>query len=95
MANKITKETIEKIAHLAHLKLSDPAALVEDLSAIVSWMELLNEVDVSDVAPLAHPMEIAPTMRADKPDAPLPQDEALGSAPESQGGFFVVPKTNE
>ncbi len=95
MAKAIDQKTIEKMARLSHLQLDDVVGVSEDLSAILSWIGQLEEVDVSGVEPLAHAMELAPVQRADVADPPLDVETALGSAPESQSGFFTTPKTNE
>ena len=95
MSNTIDSKTIEKMARLAHLKLEDSAAFQADLSAILDWMSQLDEVDISGVEPLAHPMALASKMRADVAGEPIKREVALGSAPESQSGFFTTPKTNE
>lgn len=97
MAEIIDKKTIEKMAKLSHIKLEDGANFSADLSAILDWMAQLDEVDVSGVEPLASPLALKQdsVMREDKAAEPIDQETALGSAPESQSGFFTTPKTNE
>jgi aspartyl-tRNA(Asn)/glutamyl-tRNA(Gln) amidotransferase subunit C len=97
MPNEIDKTTLEKIVKLAHIKIEGRAldAHRRDLAAILDWMEQLNEVDISGVAPLAHPIELKAVMREDQIEEPIAQEIALGTAAESQSGFFTTPKTNE
>ena len=51
-----------------------------------------NEVDVSDVPPTKHVIDLANVSREDVPRPSLRPEEALANAPESMHDYFVVPK---
>ncbi len=93
----LDKATVAHIAALARIRLSgaelDP--LVDELSHILTWMEQLNEVDTSAVAPMASVATAGLPMREDKVTDGGRRDEILGNAPRAARGFFVVPKVIE
>ena len=62
------------------------------LSGIVTFMEQLNEVDVTGVEPIAHALPLSNVLREDVVEASLPLDQVLQNAPETDGPFFKVPK---
>jgi aspartyl-tRNA(Asn)/glutamyl-tRNA(Gln) amidotransferase subunit C len=81
------------VATLARLDLSDDelAHLTPQLSAILDYVDLLNEVNTEGVEPLAHPLEVHNVFRADETDESLPVDAALANAPDRRGNYFGVP----
>ena len=50
-----------------------------------------SELDLSDVEPTAHPLDLVNVWAEDEPRPSLPVDEALANAPDRQDGFFKVP----
>jgi aspartyl-tRNA(Asn)/glutamyl-tRNA(Gln) amidotransferase subunit C len=69
--------------------------LRNDLNGILNWIEQLNEVDVTGVAPLTGAVGMALAMRPDVvTDGGYP-DKILSNAPERIGNFFAVPKVVE
>lgn len=97
MSNLIDKKTIAKMAKLSHVKIEESQLdlYIEELNKILVWMGQLDEVDVSKVQPLAHPLVLEQVMREDKVEEPISSQTALRNAPESKSGFFTTPKTNE
>jgi aspartyl-tRNA(Asn)/glutamyl-tRNA(Gln) amidotransferase subunit C len=94
---KADKETLRKIAHLARLEF-DPASeekMLTSLNDILSWVEKLNEIDTTEVAPLTHLSEEVNVMREDEVIAPLPHENALLNAPKKDADYFRVPKVLE
>jgi aspartyl-tRNA(Asn)/glutamyl-tRNA(Gln) amidotransferase subunit C len=89
----LSRETVEKVALLARLKLSDEelAQMTTQLGQIVGYVEQLAEVDTSGVEPLAHPLDTANVFRDDEPRPSLPRDETLANAPKSDGECYLVP----
>lgn len=88
--------TIRRIASLARIRIEDHEVepLCHELNGILGWIEQLNEVDVSHVAPLSGAAG-GIAMRADMvTDGGYP-DKVLANAPERIGDFFVVPKVVE
>jgi aspartyl-tRNA(Asn)/glutamyl-tRNA(Gln) amidotransferase subunit C len=94
----ISESDIEKIAQLAHLEISDDERrmFAPQIAEIVAYVEQLNEVDTSDIAPalggLTPEGEQTESSRADEVQPSLGQKLALGQAPDPASGHFRVPK---
>jgi aspartyl-tRNA(Asn)/glutamyl-tRNA(Gln) amidotransferase subunit C len=88
---------IKYVAHLARLALSpeEEQKLGAQLGHILSYIEKLQQVDVSRVDPTAHAFPVINVMRADVVQASLPNEEALRNAPAKANGLFIVPKIVE
>jgi len=93
----IDKQTVQKVANLARLKITDEEAdrYGPQLSGIINFVEQLNEVDTDNVEPLASPVDITLRLREDKVTDGNIQKDVLANAPEELEGFFVVPKVVE
>ncbi len=93
----LDKATVTHIARLARLRVPEDEleALADELSSILTWIEQLDEVDASEVAPMTSAVELRLPMRADVVDDGGKQADILSDAPESELGFFVVPKVIE
>ena len=89
----ITREEVLHVARLARLELTDDevAKFQEQLSAIIDAISKVSELDLSDVPPTAHPLEIANTWAEDEPVPSLPLDEVFANAPEREDDYFKVP----
>lgn len=90
----VTIEDVDHVAALAHLKFSDDERerLVDQLNAILAYMEQLNALDTSGVSPTSHVLNLKNVFRSDEAGPSLTQEEALRNAPESDRGHFTVPK---
>ena len=88
---------VRKVASLARLSLTEQelAECGAQLTVILDYVSLLNEVDTTDVAPMSHPLPAENVFRADKETASLPREAALANAPKTDGQFFLVPKILE
>jgi aspartyl-tRNA(Asn)/glutamyl-tRNA(Gln) amidotransferase subunit C len=93
----ITREQVEHVARLAHLELSEEELerLGGQLDAILEAVGKVSELDLSDVEPTSHPLDLVNVWRPDEPRPSLAGEEAWANAPELEGGFFKVPPTNE
>jgi len=93
----IDTKTIQKVANLARLKITDEEATKygPQLSNIINFVEQLSEVNTDDVEPLASPVDITLRLREDEITDGGVQKEVLANAPEELEGFFVVPKVVE
>ncbi len=85
------------MAHLSRLsRLAPDAVTLERFSAqcgdILKYMDVLAEVDTSDVEPLYSPAQHVQTPRADEPERRRSRAEVLANAPETDGQFFIVPR---
>ena len=92
--SEINDELVRHIAHLARLRMSDDEirTMTDELTNIVGYVDLLSEVDTTDVEPTAHALPLRNVLRTDEIKPSLPQDAALSNAPEQEKGFFRVPK---
>ena len=61
------------------------------LSAILEAVGKVAELDLADVEPTAHPLELVNVWAEDEPRPSLPVEEALANAPDREAGFFRVP----
>ena len=94
MKKKIDQAQVRKVAKLSRLELTE--AEVEEftgqLSAILDYMEKMNELDTTNVEPLAHCLPISNVFRDDCVKESLGTEKTLSNAPQRDGGFFKVPK---
>jgi aspartyl-tRNA(Asn)/glutamyl-tRNA(Gln) amidotransferase subunit C len=93
----LDKATVARIATLARIKLpeGEQAALADELSRILTWMEQLNEVDTAGVEPMSSVAAMRLPMREDVVSDGNCRDRILANAPEAADGFFTVPKVVE
>lgn len=91
---KITKEQVQHVAKLARLEISEAEqeAFSRQLSAILTYMEQLEQFDTSGVQPTSTVLEQTNVFREDVPRPCLPVEAALSNAPDQTAGFFSVPK---
>lgn len=89
----LSLDDVRKVARLARLELAeaDLAAMQRQLSAIIDYVALLNEIDTTGVEELAHPLPVVNVFRPDEPAPSLPVDAALQNAPSRAGDYFAVP----
>ena len=91
---KIDRTLLDKIAHLARLEFDEKDAekMMADMTAIVEWVEQLNEVNTEGVEPLTTMSHEVNAMREDDVKEHLSHDRALKNAPKKDKDFFRVPK---
>ena len=89
----ISRDEVLHVAQLARLALTDEEVerLGGQLNAILEAVAKVSELDLSDVEPTSHPLDLVNVWGDDEPRPSLPLDEALVNAPEREGGFFRVP----
>ena len=94
---KLDTNTINKIAKLARIKLSEKEAedLLKDMNSILDWVEQLNEVKTDDIEPLSNISSSILPKREDISKDENSSDEILKNAPDKLEGFFAVPKVVE
>jgi len=88
---------LKEVAHLARLELTaeEEQKLGAQLGSILTYIEKLKEVDVSNVEPTAHAFPLVNVTRPDEVRPSLPHEEAMRNAPAQSNGLFVVPKIVE
>lgn len=93
----IDAATVRRVAKLA--RIAEPEERLEplarELSAILSWIEQLNEVETEGVEPMASSEAVKLPMREDVVTDGGQREQVLANAPRSDQGFFVVPKVVE
>jgi aspartyl-tRNA(Asn)/glutamyl-tRNA(Gln) amidotransferase subunit C len=89
----ITREEVLHVARLARLELSDEEVtrFREQLEAILEAVSKVSELDLADVPPTSHPLQIANAWAEDEPHECLTLDEAFANAPDRDGDFFRTP----
>jgi len=88
---------IGHVALLARLKLTDEETKLfsRQVGGIIEYIDKLNELDVKDIEPTAHVLQVKNVFREDKARPSLPREKALQNAPESNNNFYRVPKIIE
>lgn len=97
---KITRQDVEYVAALAHLELApeELERMQRQLDSILTYIDKLNQLDTTNVAPMAQVLaESRPesAWRADSSRPGLPRADALANAPDAHDPFFKVPKVIE
>lgn len=82
-----------KVAGLARLTLSDAEVdlFTEQLESILEHADDVAALDLDDVPPTSHPIELSNIMRPDEVRPSLDRDEVMAEAPAAEGGMFRVP----
>jgi len=97
---KITEQEVRRVADLANLALRDDevARMAHDLDGILSHIDKLNELDTTDVEPMAQVLfdaEETATLREDRERPSLSNADAVANAPVTSSGYYKVPRVIE
>lgn len=95
---KVTEKDVQYVAELANLELTaeEQIRMVRDLNSILGHIDKLNELDTSNVEPMAQVMsEQHEALREDELRPSLDRGEVMKNAPMTDGSFFKVPKVIE
>jgi aspartyl-tRNA(Asn)/glutamyl-tRNA(Gln) amidotransferase subunit C len=89
---KLSLEEVETIAELAKLTLTDEekTTFQEQLSAILDYAEMLQQVDTTDIPPSASAIPLKNVMRSDEVRPSLSNKDALSNAPDVDEASFKV-----
>jgi aspartyl-tRNA(Asn)/glutamyl-tRNA(Gln) amidotransferase subunit C len=90
---RITRDEVLHVARLARLELTEDEVVKfqEQLSDIIEAVSKVSELDLSDVPPTAHPLEIQNAWDEDVPHECLPLDAVFANAPDRDDDYFRVP----
>ena len=93
----LDQAAVARIANLARIKVTDDElqAWAKDLSAIISFVEQLDQVDVTGVEPMTGVGDFSLPLRKDEADDGGYADRVTGNAPEGADRFYTVPKVVE
>lgn len=91
---EVNDALVEKLAHLARLEFNatEKEEIKKDLQKMISFVEKLNELDLTGTAPLLHMSDEINVLRDDEVKGSIPRDQALKNAPDHDERFFKVPK---
>jgi len=95
--SRISKEEVKHVAHLARLAITEEEAekFTQQLDAIISFAEQLNEIDTTNIVPTSHVLEMKNVMREDQAAKGLPVEEVVKNAPDHKDGYIRVPSILE
>jgi len=90
---RITRDEVLHVARLARLELTEDevAKFQEQLSDILEAVSKVAELDLADVPPTAHPLEIANAWAEDVARPCLPLDDVFANAPDRDDDHFRTP----
>lgn len=106
MSGQVRIEDVRRVAELANLELTpeEEPRMQRDLNAILGYIAQLNELNTSDVPPMAQVGEVleeaiihahGEMLRLDAVQPSVDRAEVMAAAPETNGRFFKVPKVIE
>ena len=89
----ISREEVLHVAKLAQLALTEDeiTQLTDELGKILEAVGVVAELDLADVRPTSHPLDLVNIWDEDAPRTSLPLEDVLANAPEAENGLFRVP----
>jgi len=92
--HRLDRAQVEKVARLARLRLDESTieTFRGQLATILGHIDLIAELDVEGVEPMAHPSELVDRLDDDEIGPALSREQVLHNAPVARDGFIVVPK---
>lgn len=89
----IEREQVLHVAKLSRLRLSEAEVerMAGELSGILEHVDRIGELDLDDVAPTSHVVDLENVLRPDQPRPSWPREVMLEQAPDPSSGAFRVP----
>jgi aspartyl-tRNA(Asn)/glutamyl-tRNA(Gln) amidotransferase subunit C len=89
----IDRDQVLHVARLARLRLDEAEVerMSGELSTILDHIEKIGELDLDDVEPTSHVIQVENVLREDEPRPSMPRERALEQAPDPAAGGFGVP----
>jgi aspartyl-tRNA(Asn)/glutamyl-tRNA(Gln) amidotransferase subunit C len=89
----ISRDEVLHVARLARLALTDDEVerLTGELDAILDAVGIVSELDLADVLPTSHPLDLVNVWDEDEPRPSLPLEDVFANAPDAEGSLFRVP----
>lgn len=93
----LTRDNVLKVAELGRLNLSgaEVEQFTQQLGQMLDYVAVLDELDVSQVQPMAHVADVSNVFRDDVAGTPLTREQSLSNAPKTDGKYFLVPQILE
>ena len=91
----ISRDEVLHVARLARLALTQEEIerLTEELGAILEAVGVVAELDLAEVTPTSHPLDLVNVWDEDEPRTSLPLDDVFANGPDRDGDHFRVPPT--
>jgi aspartyl-tRNA(Asn)/glutamyl-tRNA(Gln) amidotransferase subunit C len=92
----LTEAEVEHIAELAKIELTEEERELfrDQLARILEYFRKIDELDLRDIEPTTHVLDVSNVFRDDKPRESLPPGEVLKNAPEREGRYFKAPRVS-
>ena len=89
----IDREQVLHVARLARLKLNEDEVerMSGELSTILDHIEKIGELDLDEVEPTSHVVQVENVLRPDEPRPSWPREQMLSEAPDANDDGFRVP----
>ncbi len=93
----LTSDDVKRAAKLARLGLTEAETTetLTQLNSILGLVDQMQQIDTNGVAPLAHPLELKQTLRADAVTENNQRDKFQAIAPQAEAGLYLVPRVVE
>ena len=93
----LTSDDVKRVAKLARLGLTEAETteILTRLNSIIGLVDQMQQIDTDGVAPLAHPLELRQTLRADAVTETNQRDKLQAIAPHADAGLYLVPRVVE
>ena len=93
----LTSDDVKRVAKLARLGLTDveTTETLAQLNSILELVDQMQQIETDGVAPLAHPLELKQTLRADPVAETNQRDKFQAIAPLADAGLYLVPRVVE
>jgi aspartyl-tRNA(Asn)/glutamyl-tRNA(Gln) amidotransferase subunit C len=93
----LTIDEVQRVAYLSRIQLSDSevAKFQQQLSSVLDYINTLNELDTSDIAPTLSVTGATNCLREDSLESSLPQSSALQNAKHKNSQYFITPAVFE
>ena len=94
---KITTDEVKYVAKLAKLYVDETEAekLAGEMESIITFADMLSEIDTESIAPTNHAMKVQNVFREDIVTPSYNREDILKNAPSQEGGCYLVPKVVE
>ena len=91
---EVNEALVDKLAQLARLEFNpaEKSEIKNDLQRMISFVDKLNELDLTSTEPLLHMTDEINVLREDEVKASISREEGMKNAPEHDDQFFKVPK---
>jgi len=93
----LTSDDVKRVTKLARLGLTEAETTetLTQLNSIIGLVDQMQQIDTNGVAPLAHPLELKQTLRADAVTETDQREKFQAIAPQADAGLYLVPRVVE